>query len=86
MVVQEVVLDLEVFSDLEQDGKGDVEGLDGLAGQNLAWIRVRDPGHTHGESHREVERIEGRFVDHDKPMPTNVVQAVRSVTTVNALC
>lgn len=55
MVVQEVVLDLEVFSDLQQDGKSDVEGLDGLVGGNWVRIRGRNPGHMHGESHREVE-------------------------------
>jgi len=40
----------------------------------------------HGESHREIERIEGRFVDHNKPMPVNIGQAMPSATAVDVLC
>jgi len=69
MVIQEVVLDLEVFSNLEQDRKGDVERLDELVRRNWARMRVWNPGHMHGESHREIERIESGLVDHDQSMP-----------------
>lgn len=69
MIVQEVILDLEVFSDLKQDGKGDVKGLDGLIVRNGVLVRVWNPGHVHRQSDREIERIESGLVDHDQPMP-----------------
>lgn len=86
VVVQEVVLDLEVFSNLEQDCKSDVEGFDGLAGRSWTRIRVRNPGHMHGEGHREIERIEGSFVDNNQPMPASTGQTMFSTTTINTLC
>jgi hypothetical protein len=69
VVVQKVVLDLEIFPNLEQNGKGDVEGLDCLVGRGWARIHVWNPGHMHGKRHREIERIEGGLVDDDQSMP-----------------
>ena len=74
VAVQEVVLDLEVLSEGDKNGQGElVRVLVGHSALPLAFclpISFCQAHHAHSQGNREVEGVEGGFVDDDEVVPT----------------